>query len=194
MASVAEMKPVTPRKDDKGKTLDEIMGMTIEEQLAYFGAPPQGMRYTKAGKDGVKKLVIDGATLRPFTTPSKKGGKRNKPKKPTYAVPQGKLRSAETPDFNVKLHAKLKQSDFNDPLDYAKWSVWYFEQLLTSAKNEVSNIEKLGSNADERRANADLNRQVTAMENLAKKMENNPNLKSILQERLGKLFANVSNG
>lgn len=168
------------------KTMDEIKAMTLEEQLKFFGAPPEKQRYMK--KDG--KLVI-GADGKPVTMAKKPKGSRNKPKKPTFAIEGGKLRSSETPGFDVDLHAKLKASDFADVLDFAKWEVWYFDQKKQKAEANVKTLAAMGNTPEERKEAQDAARLLAAMEKLVAKTKGsgNASAKSAIMERLGAMFA-----
>lgn len=175
--ATAELKPV-----------DTTSLPTKEEAVAKFGNPVDGYRYMV--KDGKVQIGQDG---KPITLKKKAGGTRNKPKKPIFPVPAGKLRSSDTPGFDISSHARLKVTDFADPLDHAKWLVWFYGENMKNAEQNVKNIAALGNTPDERKAAADKNRLITAMENLGKRTiaSGTAAEKSAMMERLGKLFAEL---
>lgn len=143
------------------------------------------------------EVVTNGAGTAPVPVEKKKrkGGNRNKPKKPVWAKPSEKLTSHETPGFDVTSHARLKSVDFADPLDYAKWDVWYYEQRLHAAKRAVETMLSLGSTPEERKAAASEARIMQAYEALvARRKAQGGGKAAALAERLGKLFDELSNG
>lgn len=184
MSTVAE--PTTP------VATKPVAEMNADERLKHFGPPPEGMRYLRVGGN----IIIDEGTKRPILAKKKATGKRNKPKKPVYAVPAGKLRSHETPGYDINSHARLKQADFADPLDFSKWDVWYYERRLADAKSAVLNMEALGSTPEERKERQDDARVIQAVERLTAKIKASPAgaTKTALQERLGQLFASAMEG
>lgn len=106
-------------------------------------APPDGYRWKK--KDG--KVVL-GDNGKPIAVKKKKGKKKGS----KYSIADGKLRSATTPDFIIGVHGVLKETDFNDPLDFYLWKHWYYSQLAAKAEKEADALRKLGSTAEERSA------------------------------------------
>lgn len=153
-----------------------------------YVAPPEGYRYRKSRETGKVIILADG---KPETV-KKKQGKRNKAKKPTYTVPEGRLRSHETPGFNYETMAKLKPTDFADPLDHAMWEKGYYEQKVTMANKDIERIRSLGATPEERNEAKEELRMLKAMENLLAKKSGNAAAKSRLVERLGALFAEAS--
>ena len=129
---------------------------------------------------------------------------RNKPKKPKYATPvdeQGKavaypVGTSITPGFNVESHAMLKETDFTDSLDYAKWRVWYFGEKQQIAEREVQNLLALGKTPEERKAAKDDAKLLKVVEReLAKAASiGTGTKKSAMDERLQALFAKYMAG
>lgn len=169
----------------------EVVKLTKEQATAKFGAVPDGQRYMI--RDG---SVVIGGDQRPILLAKKKTGSRNKPKKPQFAVPDGKFQSAETKGFDIAVHARLKESDFSDPLHFAEWDVWYYTRKLEQANKNVEELKSLGVTADERRANKDNARILKAAANMLAKVRasGNASAKSALAERLGQLYAEASQG
>lgn len=150
--------------------------------------PPDGMRYMK---NPVDKKVLIGQDGKPVVMPKKKSKGRKKGKKPTFLVPDGGFGSVEpaTQGFDVNKHAKLKPSDFPDPLHWAQWEQWYFEQRVAQCKADVERLLELGSTVEERKAAQEENRAMKAIEELLAKKGGKS---SKMLERLGKLFAEAS--
>ena len=73
--------------------------------------------------------------------------------KAKYPVPDSKLGEWKTPGFDIKKHCKLRQSDFADPLDYAKWNYWYIETKyrldIEEAGLEIQRIKSCVDKIDE---------------------------------------------
>lgn len=169
-------------------TPEQSVAMTLEQQLKHFGDPPAGKRYIRSNG----KLII-GQDGFPATGARKAKGSRNKPRKPKYGVPSTKLRTHETPGFDINSMARLRDVDFADPLDFLKWDVWYYEQKVEQAKKAVANLSALGSTPEERNKAKEVNRAMEALERLiaAQVASGNPALAGAMQERLGKLFSDV---
>lgn len=126
----------------------------------------------------------------------RKGGKRNKPTKPVYPVPEGKLDTHETPGFLIESHAMLKPSDFNDPLNHSKWKLWYYQEKVKAAEKDVLTMESLGNTPEERKANQEMARMLKAVQNMAAKVKGGGNKQAMaaLLESLGTTFADLRNG
>lgn len=164
--------------------------LSLDAQLAIVGKPADGKVWMRVDRPIGKGLLADttGAVL---TKDRKKSTGRNKPKKPQFAI-SGKLTSAVTAGFDVEKHAKLKETDFTDPLDFAKWEIWYFDQKKDAAQKRHDNLAALGSTPEERKAAKDNAKLLNGLDDLVKSCENNPELKAKLTERFGDLFAKLS--
>lgn len=163
--------------------------MTADERLAHFGKPPDGFRYLKANGN----YIIDGATGKPVLVKKKASTKRKKATKPQYTVPATKLRSSETPGFDIGSHARLKFSDFADPLHFAEWDLWYYRQKVAQCEMNVKNIASSGATPEERQAKQNDVKVLNATAALVAKAKSLPagSAKTALQAQLAELFASV---
>jgi len=146
-----------------------------------------------ADDNGTGGVTVPGGAVEKKKKGPKKGTKRNKPSKLDYEVAEGKLQSSETPGFDITKHKKLVSTSFADPLDFAKWQVWYFEQMLAKAQNEVEEMRGMGDTAEARAAAREMARILKSMENfVAAQVAAGSKLSSGLQERLGALYGKAS--
>lgn len=140
------------------------------------------------------EAVGTGVTSAATETKSKKG-KRNKPKKPVFAVPKGGFKLAtDVVGYDVGVFAKLKPSDFSDPLEYSRWEVWYYQQKAAVAQKEVDTMLSMGSTPEERKeASAEL-RLLKALAALAAKRKSGGNTSALsrLSEQVGSLFQDLN--
>lgn len=169
-------------------TADVAAKQYDDPKAAGYVAPPAGHSWYK----GPDKKVIIGQDGQPIPRKRKASKGRNKPSKPVYAVPVGKLATSSTPGFNVDQHAKLKVTDFADPLHHAEWEVWFYEQRLASAKKDVERMRSLGGTVEERKEAAEAIRGMKAFENLLARSTGTA--KSKIMERFAEVFAKESTG
>ena len=122
-----------------------------------------------------------------------KGSRTRKPK-PIFAVPEGRFQSAADAQngYDVSSHAKLKSLDFADPLEFAIWEAWYYEQKYHAAKKRVEDIRKLGDTAEERKANAELAKLAEALRAATAKIKGKSSpLADMLKAALGDSLATL---
>lgn len=128
------------------------------------------------------------ATAAPVAAPKKT--RKPKEKKPTFGVPGDKFGASETPGFDVTIHAKLKPTDFKDPLDFLRWEVWYYTERAAASQREVDTMLSLGSTPEERKEASEELRLLKALEKLAAKRKASGNSAAVsrLSDKLGDLF------
>lgn len=143
--------------------------------------------------------VVENATNNTTDTaapaaPAAKKQRKPKPKKPTFAVPSERFFESATPGFNVEIHAKLKPADFRDPLDYARWEVWYYTERAKVSQREVDLMLSLGATPTERKEASEELRLLKALEKLAMRRKESGNTAAIsrLSDKLGDLFQKTS--
>ena len=149
------------------------------------------MRY----KDTKKIVVLSNGKPQLRKKKVSSGGTRKKKKgiKTQYAT-NGKLKGIDTPKFDVSRHRKLTVNDFDDPLDSAKWDVWYYNQFVQLATKKVTEQESVGKTPEERRTVAENLRGMDAMDAMIVRAqaEQNPVVKAALEAKLSKWLASVS--
>lgn len=154
---------------------------------------PEGKRYVIAAGIVVRDQSGNPVLCEKKKRGSKPGAKRKGRKaSPQYSVPEGKLRSHETPGFTLDMQC-LKADAFADVLDFHKWSVWYFGERAKAAQARVDTLLSQGNTPEERSAVESAAKLSAAFQKLISEASagGNSALSAAILQQLGQTFANA---
>lgn len=114
--------------------------------------------------------VVNETSVTPPASPQKKKrnrkpGSKGRSKAVKLTVPEGGFKTADEAWFSFILgkHAKLRDPDFADVLEAARFDVRYYQALATRAAEKAERIAATGSTPEERKAAAQTTKLVEGL-------------------------------
>lgn len=109
-----------------------------------------------------------------------------------YTVPDGGIRGHVVSDYVVGTHAKLKQADFADVLDYSLWEASFYRAKAAQSEATAERLKLLGSTPEERKEAMDIDRQIRSLEaKIGAARSKSGAAGARMTEAVGRLFAGL---